>query len=200
MVTQDQTPVIEFLGASSTHNGARVERIDTPDGTQCASLRPPRQDRCRSPTRSCGPLRTRPRESHPRIVRTRSDDPLWASRAACPSGSSTALSAPPTTSVRHSFRGGDRSAAPARHVSGRRRRASGSAWATRHAVPGVRSKLRLERYVLSGSVGMPAASAAKGIATRMPMLSSGRTREGNRCRGRSSPWIAGPDDEVLLVG
>jgi aminoglycoside phosphotransferase family enzyme/predicted kinase len=29
MVTEDQTPVIEFLSAPSTHNGARVERIDT---------------------------------------------------------------------------------------------------------------------------------------------------------------------------
>jgi aminoglycoside phosphotransferase family enzyme/predicted kinase len=29
LITEDQTPVIEFLGAPSTHNGARVERIDT---------------------------------------------------------------------------------------------------------------------------------------------------------------------------
>jgi aminoglycoside phosphotransferase family enzyme/predicted kinase len=29
MITEDQTTVIEFLGAPSTHNGARVERIDT---------------------------------------------------------------------------------------------------------------------------------------------------------------------------
>lgn len=29
MITEDQTPVIEFLGTSSTHGGARVERIET---------------------------------------------------------------------------------------------------------------------------------------------------------------------------
>src|SRR5205823_11711953 len=29
MITEDQTPVIELLGASSTHGGTRVERIET---------------------------------------------------------------------------------------------------------------------------------------------------------------------------
>jgi hypothetical protein len=29
MITEDQTPVIEFLAAPSTHGGASVERIDT---------------------------------------------------------------------------------------------------------------------------------------------------------------------------
>jgi len=29
MITEDQTAVVEFLGAPSTHGGARVERIET---------------------------------------------------------------------------------------------------------------------------------------------------------------------------